>query len=353
MQGEPGYGGKTTHAIATANGLYSAGGAVGSLFVMWSATSLGRKLSIQIGAILAIIGGALQGGAAALAMFHVGRVISGLGIGILVTACPMYLSELAPPENRGWLVGHHAIFLVFGYMLSGWLGYACYFATSKNESFAWRFPLCVQTLPPLVLMVTSIWIPRSPRWLLQQGKIEEAWTVIRALRQSPDDPDDLVAKEELYQTKEQLALDAAKLKTIGYGPWMACIKKKSYRKRMIIGFLTQWGAEFAGPLVIVRAIILSRELLALDSVPPRILPRHTNILVIEQLLGHFIHQPRPNRLDASPPLGSLAHNGRYVIFSLNLLSVFPQLHSFFCFVSFTFRPINSVILPCSFVSVGA
>lgn len=187
-------------------------------------------------------------------MFQVGRVISGLGIGILVTACPMYLSELAPPENRGWLVGHHAIFLVFGYMLSGWLGYACYFATDKNASFAWRFPLCVQTLPPLVLIVTSIWIPRSPRWLLQQGKIEEAWKVIQALRRSPDDPDDLVAKEELYQTKEQIALDSAKLKAIGYGPWMACVKKKSYRKRLIIGFLTQWGAEFAGPLVIVRFI---------------------------------------------------------------------------------------------------
>ncbi|KAL6241405.1 hypothetical protein RBB50_011669 [Rhinocladiella similis] len=261
MQGEPGYGGKTTNAIATANGLYSAGGAVGSLFIMWSATALGRKRSIQFGAILAIIGGAFH-------MFQVGRVISGLGIGILVTACPMYLSELAPPENRGWLVGHHAIFLVFGYMLSGWLGYACYFATDKNASFAWRFPLCVQTLPPLVLIVTSIWIPRSPRWLLQQGKIEEAWKVIQALRRSPDDPDDLVAKEELYQTKEQIALDSAKLKAIGYGPWMACVKKKSYRKRLIIGFLTQWGAEFAGPLVINNySVILYTNLGQTGSMP--------------------------------------------------------------------------------------
>ena len=192
-------------------------------------------------------------------MFHVGRVISGLGIGILVTACPMYLSELAPPESRGWLVGHHAIFLVFGYMLSAWLGYACYFATSHNASFAWRFPLCIQCLPPLVLAIASIWIPKSPRWLLQKGRVEEAWTVIRALRKSPDDPDDLVAKEELYQTKEQIALDSAKLKAVGYGPWMACIKKKSYRKRMIIGFLTQWGAEFAGPLVIVCADVLPRS----------------------------------------------------------------------------------------------
>ena len=147
-------------------------------------------------------------------------------------------------------MGHHAIFLVFGYMLSGWLGYACYFATAKNPSFAWRFPLCMQAFAPLILGITSFFIPRSPRWLLQQGRTEEAWTVLQRLRKSPDDPDDIVAKEELYQTKEQLVFDAAKLKAVGYGPWGAVFKKASYRKRMIIGFLTQWGAEFAGPLVI-------------------------------------------------------------------------------------------------------
>jgi MFS family permease len=184
-------------------------------------------------------------------MFHAGRVICGLGIGILVTVCPMYLSELSPPNKRGWLVGHHAIFLVFGYMLAGWLGYACYFATDVNASFAWRFPLCMQCLAPLVLLITSIWIPRSPRWLLQKGRMEEAWSVIKLLRKTPGDPDDLAAKEELYQIKMQIALDAAKLKAINCTPWTAVIKKKSYRKRMIIGFLTQWGAEFAGPLVIV------------------------------------------------------------------------------------------------------
>lgn len=65
-QGQPGYGTTTTEAISTANGLYSAGGAIGSLFIMWAATALGRKRCIQIGALLAVLGGALQGGAAAL-----------------------------------------------------------------------------------------------------------------------------------------------------------------------------------------------------------------------------------------------------------------------------------------------
>jgi MFS family permease len=184
-------------------------------------------------------------------MFQAGRFIAGLGVGNLVTICPMYLSEISPPQSRGFLVGHHAIFLVFGYMLSAWLGFACYFATDKNPSFAWRFPLSMQCFGPLVLFLSSIFITDSSRWLLQQGKAEEAWAVLKKLRSDPSDPDDLPIREELYQIKQQLALEQAKLQISGCGPWTAVIKKSSYRKRMIIGFLSQWGAEFGGPLVIV------------------------------------------------------------------------------------------------------
>ncbi|KAJ5815635.1 MFS sugar transporter [Penicillium riverlandense] len=256
-QGEPGYATTTTQAIATANGLYSAGGAVGSLFIMWAASAIGRKRNIQLGALLVLLGGALQGGAANLDMFQAGRFIAGLGVGILVTICPMYLSEISPPQNRGFLVGHHAIFLVFGYMLSSWLGFACYFATGDNPSFAWRFPLCMQCFGPLVLFLTSIFITESSRWLLQQGKSEEAWKSLKKLRRHPiGDPEDLAIKEEFYQIQQQLALEQAKLNALGYGPWTAIIKKSSYRKRMIIGFLTQWGAEFGGPLVINNYFVI-------------------------------------------------------------------------------------------------
>jgi hypothetical protein len=112
-----------------------------------------------------------------------------------------------------------------------------------NESFAWRFPLCLQVLSPLILLAGSPWLPRSPRWLISKGRTEEAWVILQKLRESPDDPHNLVAKEEFFQTKEQLKLDAAKLAATGYGIWTAVWKKKSYRKRMIIGFLTQWYAS--------------------------------------------------------------------------------------------------------------
>lgn len=188
-------------------------------------------------------------------MFQAGRFLAGLGIGILVTVCPMYLSEMSSAFRRGWLVGHHAIFLVFGYMLSGWVGFACYYAVETMPAFGWRFPLALQCLPPLVLLLGSPWLPRSPRWLISKGKMDEAEHVLIRLRQSPDDPDNLVAKEEFFQTKEQIRLEAERLSEYG-NVWKAIFKKKSYRKRMALGFLTQWGAEFGGPLIIVSPPVL-------------------------------------------------------------------------------------------------
>lgn len=209
-------------------------------------------------------------------MFQVGRIISGIGIGILVTICPMYLSEMSPPDIRGWLVGHHAIFLVGGYNLATWVGFGCYFGTDVNENFAWRFPLCIQIVPSLLLLITSFWLPRSPRWLISKGKSEEAWNVLQKLRASPNDTNDVRAREEYLQIHEQLRLESLKLSSAGQNVWKAAWAKKSYRKRMIIGFLTQWGAEFSGPLVIVSFM---------DSV----IEVMTDYVVTEQLCCDLIH----------------------------------------------------------------
>ncbi|KAJ5659234.1 hypothetical protein N7507_005685 [Penicillium longicatenatum] len=269
-EGESGYATITTPAISTANGVFSAGGAVGTLFIMWSCDFFGRKANIQFGAFFSLFGGALQAGSNSLAMFQAGRFICGLGIGILVTVCPMYLSEMSSALRRGWLVGHHAIFLVFGYMLSGWVGFACYYATGPLSGFGWRFPLALQCLPALVLFLGSPWLPRSPRWLISKGKLDEAEHVLIKLRESPDDPDNLVAKEEFFQTKEQIRLEAEKMAAYG-NVWNAVFKKKTYRKRMVLGFLTQWGAEFGGPLIINNYAVLLYTNLGMDGSMPLLL----------------------------------------------------------------------------------
>ncbi|KAK7988381.1 hypothetical protein PG989_008696 [Apiospora arundinis] len=235
--GEAGYDAITTPVIATANGLLSAGAAAACLAVMWTGDRFGRIRNLQAACLLGILGGALQGGAANLATFQAGRFVMGLCIGLMVTVTPMYLSEISSPRRRGWLVGHHAIFLVFGYLLASWFGYAVYFAS--NRSFGWRFPLCFQVVPPLALLGGTPWLPQSPRWLVSRNRHDEAWTELQSLH--------------------QIALDRKKLMAWGGNPWRAVLSKRSYQKRMIIGFLTQWGAEFGGPLIINNYAVILYE----------------------------------------------------------------------------------------------
>lgn len=66
------------------NGLFSAGGFFGSIFVGWSCDALGRKKTLWIASPLAILGGAFQAGAAHIAMFLVGRFVGGIAVGKLL-----------------------------------------------------------------------------------------------------------------------------------------------------------------------------------------------------------------------------------------------------------------------------
>jgi MFS family permease len=76
--------------------------------VCWyCADKFGRKRTIQGAAMVLIIGAALCAGSINSAMFLVGRLINGLGIGALVTAIPMYQAEVSTPESRGFMVSMH------------------------------------------------------------------------------------------------------------------------------------------------------------------------------------------------------------------------------------------------------
>jgi MFS family permease len=85
---EPGYH-TTSNLIGAMNGLNSAGSAFGCWFTAWAADKFGRKVSIQTGAAIMIVGAALCAGSVNVAMFLVARFIAGFGIGVLVTAIPM------------------------------------------------------------------------------------------------------------------------------------------------------------------------------------------------------------------------------------------------------------------------
>jgi MFS family permease len=72
----------TNTIIGAMNACFSGGGFLGSLFVGWACDYLGRKKTLLVATPIAILGGVLQGGAANIAMFLVGRLLGGFATGM-------------------------------------------------------------------------------------------------------------------------------------------------------------------------------------------------------------------------------------------------------------------------------
>ncbi|KAF1810496.1 general substrate transporter [Eremomyces bilateralis CBS 781.70] len=238
----------TNSIIGVINCIYAVGGVLGCIYNMWAAEYFGRKISIQMACVMAIFGAALMTGSQNVPMFVVSRVIMGFAIGILVTLVPLYQSEVSPAESRGLMVGLHGVLIGFSYALTGLVSYACSFA--PYGEFQWRFPLAVQMIWPLILFIGMFFLPYSPRWLLSQGREEEAWTITKRLHASRHDPEDSYALAEFRQMREQIAFEKTQSAA---GPWAQAKyawSRPSFRKRLGLGILVQAGNQATGALVI-------------------------------------------------------------------------------------------------------
>ncbi|GAA6018723.1 hypothetical protein JCM10207_005555 [Rhodosporidiobolus poonsookiae] len=228
-------------------GVFQGCGLLGSLKSGWSSDKFGRRKAIFYACIIVIIGSILQCAAVHIAMFIIGRGITGFGVGELLALVPCWQSEVADARSRGFLVGMHGkcVFILTGYAISGWLGVAFYYCDAGGAE--WRVPLAIQILWPLLLGAGIFLVPESPRWLLQQGRFDEALAVCKLLRQTPSDPDSLIAHAEFDQIKAQYEYDLTQPSS-----WWSIFKVPSYRKRAIIGFLTTGFAQGTGTLVIAN-----------------------------------------------------------------------------------------------------
>jgi sugar porter (SP) family MFS transporter len=265
--GEPGYD-HTTNMIGALNGINSAGAIAGCLIQAWTADYYGRKRTIQLGSVVLIVGGALCSGAVDMAMFLVGRFVAGVGAGILACVVPIYQSEVSTAETRGAMVAVTGIMYAVGYSLAGWLGYACWHmkATDPAASFAWRFPLAFQIVFPIIVLAGSSMIPFSPRWLLQQGRRQEAFDIVERLHNTPGDINNVKARQEFYLIEKQYEMD--KSMTIRR---FELFRSPANRKRALIAFLLMWGDQFIGIFVMTNYGVLIYASLGLSGSLPLLL----------------------------------------------------------------------------------
>ncbi|WP_323693934.1 sugar porter family MFS transporter [Staphylococcus pseudintermedius] len=134
---------------------------------------LGRRRLVFMISIVFIIGALILGLAPTMEILVLGRVIIGLAVGGSTAIVPVYLSELAPTDARGSLSSLNQLMITIGILASYLVNYA--FAPIEG----WRWMLGLAVVPSVILMIGVIFMPESPRWLLEKRGEKAARDVMK------------------------------------------------------------------------------------------------------------------------------------------------------------------------------
>ena len=147
-----------------------AGAFLGSLGGGPLADGVGRKGSFAYTATTCAVGAALCASAQSFSALLLGRLICGLGIGAALCCVSLFIPEVAPPSQRGFLSSLNQLFTCGGILLSIVAG----LPLARAGPAYWRKMFAVAILPCIAQLGALLWVPESPRWLAKAGRKAEA-----------------------------------------------------------------------------------------------------------------------------------------------------------------------------------
>lgn len=163
------------------------GCAAGAFLAGRLADSLGRRTVMMLAAALFILSALGSGAAPSALLLALARFLAGAAVGAASVLTPAYVSEVTPAGIRGRLSSVQQVMIIAG--LTGAFLANYYLAQSAGSSTAafwggypaWRWMFWVQAAPALLFLLALTLIPESPRFLVAQGRMAEAETVLTRL----------------------------------------------------------------------------------------------------------------------------------------------------------------------------
>lgn len=231
---------KNAHISSNVVSLLTAGCFFGAIAAAFLNDRFGRRYSLMGFSVIFLIGAAVQTSAHhQIGQIYAGRVIAGLGIGGMSSITPVFVAENCPPAVRGRITGLFQEFLVIGSTFAYWLNYGVALHI-KPSTKQWRIPVAIQLIPGGFLLIGLFFLKESPRWLMKQGRYEEATNSLAYMRQEdPNDPDIVKEIAEIRASIEE-ELQATEGVT-----WKECLAPAN-RMRFFLGFCIMFWQQFSG-----------------------------------------------------------------------------------------------------------
>ncbi|KAF4843973.1 Lactose permease [Colletotrichum siamense] len=215
------------------------GGFFGALLAAAPADRYGRRFALQIGSFLGVVGSVMQAASPNRNVFVGGRAVLGVGLSFTTTAGPNLLTELAHPRLRGKMASMFNVLWYLGSIIASWLTFG---TGHLSSNWSWRIPSIVQTAFPFLLMIATIFIPESPRWLCSRGRQIEAKDFLIKYHANGNESDPVIDLE-MHEIATALNLEEqSKMYT-----WSNLLKSKANRRRLgiclSVSVLTLWNGQ--------------------------------------------------------------------------------------------------------------
>ncbi len=160
---------------------------VGAFLAGKLADDMGRRKVMMLSAILFLVGAIVQGFSHVQMVFIVARFMGGMAVGAASVLSPAYISEVAPANIRGRMTTIQQIMIITGLTAAFVVNYYLAGAAGSSTAMwwggyeAWRWMYWMQAIPAAVFLVALTFIPESPRFLVQKGRLDEARVVLTRL----------------------------------------------------------------------------------------------------------------------------------------------------------------------------
>jgi SP family arabinose:H+ symporter-like MFS transporter len=165
----------------------------------------GRRLVLRYAAILYAVSAIASAFAPTFWFLVFARMIGGFGVGASLILAPMYIAEIAPAKMRGRMVSFNQLNIVIGISLAFFTNYLILKYGTSDASWAkslmlgtyqWRWMLGLETLPAVLYFIGLFFVPRSPRWLIMKGELQQAKDVMRQFTNDEQVEEDLAAIQQ-------------------------------------------------------------------------------------------------------------------------------------------------------------
>ena len=181
------------------------GAVLGAAIIGPTSDKYGRKKLILLSSIIFFFGALGSAFSPGFSTLILSRIVLGMAVGACSALVPTYLAELSPAEKRGSVSSLFQLMVMSGILL----------AYITNYSFSglymgWRWMLGFAAIPAAILFFGGLLLPESPRFLVKDGRIDEARDVLKQMNKDNES----AVNDELIEIKKQAEIKSGGLKEL-------------------------------------------------------------------------------------------------------------------------------------------